>query len=74
MCQAIILLTASVPLLAGSPLWPSSCRSHFCPVSAKTFMCDWNIVNCSDATRVRSQVTAMCTRSQKIFARSSSPL
>ena len=24
MCQAIILLTASVPLLAGSPLWPSS--------------------------------------------------
>ena len=34
MCQAITLLTASVPRLAGSPLWPSSCRSHCCPVSA----------------------------------------
>ena len=57
MCQAITLLTASVPLLAGSPPWPSSCRSHCCPVSGYMFMCDWNIVNMQrgDARQVAGQ-------------------
>ena len=38
------------------------------------FMCDWNIVSCSEATRVRSQTIAMWMSPMKLFARSSSLL
>ena len=44
------------------------------PLIGNTFMCDWNAVICSVATRVRSQTNAMWIRSAITRARSCSSL
>ena len=64
MCHCRHVLTGICPRVIASPLWPHSCRSAWigtpsASLIGNTFMCDWNTVICSVATRVMSQTNAM---------------